>query len=167
MAQKIGLAQSLKYFNKNLFCSQVIAIHFETKFASKRQRSPDGFASFFQIRSYFTATFLLSSTALQTFLCTSWRWRKVKRSTTFLSGQITIFAFEVQAGSFPQPHKFTSPKRVPYHCCFSYFLGKLFDSFVFPMAFHIWPLHTAGFLCLKRSEGYITISGDQAAGWSL
>jgi len=32
MVQKISSAQSLKYFNKNLFCSQVIAIHFQTNF---------------------------------------------------------------------------------------------------------------------------------------
>ena len=137
MVQKISSAQSLKYFNKNLFCSQVIAIHFQTNFSSKRQRSPDGFASFFQIRSYFTATFLLSSTALQTFLCTSWRGRKqVKRSTTFLSSP---------SGFIPPTSQVHLSKKST--------VSLLLLIFLVPTAFHIWPLHTAGFLRLKRNEG--------------
>ena len=164
IVQKISSAQSLKYFNKNFFCSQVIAIHFQTIFSSKRQRSPDGFASFFQIRSYFTATFLFSSTALQTFLCTSWRGGRWRKARLFCLGKSLYSCSKSERVHSPNLTSSLIQKEYSIIAA-SHFSGQIIWLFRFPDG--IWPLHTAGFLCLKRSEGYITISGDQAAGWLL
>ena len=134
------------YFNKNLFCSHVIAIHFQTIFSSKRQRSPYGFASFFQIRSYFTTTFLLSSTALQTFLCTSCR-RGRKQSeekhdfAVWADHHIRVWS---PSGFIPPTSQVHLSKKSTVSLVLLLFLGKLFDYFDFtsdlciPQAFCAW-----------------------------
>lgn len=168
MVQKISSAQSLKYFNKNLFCSQVIAIHVQKFFHPRGKGRRTGLQASFKYARISPRRFCSAAQRSKRSSAPpeggGSRWREARLCCLGKSLYSCLKSERVHS-----PNLTTSliqkeyPIIVASHILWANYLTISFSRRHFTSDLCI----SQAFLCLKRSEGYITISGDQAAGWSL